>query len=166
MHPIFLHNVFYFAIHATRLCIWCHIPPLGYVKDTKSSAPASELSCLYMNEYEIYVSLISKLFTPHHNNFGTFRPKGSLFPRVADPKSKSFTIIYPLQGYVPRPFILISLSPWGDLIQVLPAVSFRKHKRYRLSYRGWALGTIKQFLFYPLFTKVSGQCALLTICYS
>ncbi len=35
----------------------------------------------------------------------------------------AFTL--PRQGYVPRPFISISLSPpEGDSIQVLPAVSF------------------------------------------
>ncbi len=52
----------------------------------------------------------------------------------------AFTLI-PLQGYVPKPFISILLSPLpeGDSIQVLPAVSFWKRERYRLSYRGWAL---------------------------
>ena len=48
---------------------------------------------------------------------------------------------FPLQGYVPRPFISISSSPLpkGDSIQVLPAVSFWKRERYRLSYRGYSL---------------------------
>ncbi len=50
----------------------------------------------------------------------------------------AFTL--PLQGYVPRPFISISLSD-GDSIQVLPAVSFFKRKRYWLSYRCWAILT-------------------------
>ncbi len=48
----------------------------------------------------------------------------------------AFTL--PLQGYVPRPFISISLSPLGDLIQVLLAVSFWKRERYQLSYQGRA----------------------------
>ncbi len=51
----------------------------------------------------------------------------------------AFTLI-PLQGHVPRPLISIFLSPppERDSIQVLPAVSFWKRERYRLSYRGWA----------------------------
>ncbi len=32
--------------------------------------------------------------------------------------------------------------PEGDSIQVLPGVSFWKRKRYRLSYRGWAVGIV------------------------
>ncbi len=79
-----------------------------------------------------------KIFYLVLSNFGTIMPKASLFLRAADPKSESFAITYPLQGCVPRSFISISLSPRGDSIQVLPAVSFQKHERYRLSYRGWA----------------------------
>ncbi len=66
---------------------------------------------------------------------------GALFPRTADPIFHESLCLHPiaLQGYVPRPFILISLSsPEGDSIQVLQAVSFWKCGRYRLSYRGWA----------------------------
>ncbi len=70
--------------------------------------------------------------------FWHFRAKASLFPRAADPKSESFAITYPLQGCVLRPFISIWLSPGGDSIQVLPAVSFWKRERYLLSYRGRA----------------------------
>ena len=66
---------------------------------------------------------------------------GALFPRTANPIFHEFLCLHPipLQGYVPRPFISISLSsPDGDSIQVLPAVIFWKCGRYRLSYRGWA----------------------------
>ncbi len=64
---------------------------------------------------------------------------GALFPRKADSIFHESWCLHPipLQGYVPRPFISISLSPpQGDSIQVLPAVSFWKREHYRLSYRG------------------------------
>ena len=47
----------------------------------------------------------------------------------------------PTAGLCPKTLhldIVISPPPWGDSIQVLPAVSFWKCERYRLSYRGWA----------------------------
>ncbi len=47
---------------------------------------------------------------------------------------------YPTAGLCPKTLHLdlVFPLPEGDLIQVLPAVSFRKRERYRLSYRGWA----------------------------
>ncbi len=61
-----------------------------------------------------------------------------MFPRTDDLIFYESLCLHPipLQGYVPRPFISISLSPpEGDSIHVLPAVSFWKRERYRLSYR-------------------------------
>ncbi len=68
-----------------------------------------------------------------------FRVKGFLVSKGGIRKSESFTITYQLQGCVPKTLHLdLVFPPWGDSIQVLPAVSFWKRERYRLSYRGWA----------------------------
>ncbi len=45
---------------------------------------------------------------------------------------------YPTAGLCPKTLHLDLVIPQGNSIQVLPAVSFWKRERYRLSYRGWA----------------------------
>ncbi len=59
--------------------------------------------CNSMMQLQIFFT-----FLTIYNNFGTFVPKASLFPRATDPKSESFAITYPLQGCVPRPPFLTS----------------------------------------------------------
>ncbi len=63
---------------------------------------------------------------------------GALFPRTADPIfHESLCLHPPTAGLCPKTLHLdLVIPPEGDSIQVLPAVSFWKRKRYRLSYRG------------------------------
>ncbi len=66
---------------------------------------------------------------------------GALFPRMANPIfHKSLCLHRPTAGFCPKTLHLdlVIPSPEKDLIQVLPAVSFWKRERYRLSYRGRA----------------------------
>ncbi len=65
---------------------------------------------------------------------------GALFPRTADPIfHESLCLHPPTAGLCPKTLHLdLVFPPEGDSIQVLPAVSFWKRERYRLSYQGRA----------------------------
>ena len=79
---------------------------------------------------------------------------GALFPRTADPIfHESLCLHPPTAELCPKTLHLDLVNPiWpeGDSIQVLPAVSFWKRERYRLSYQGRASST-------PIITVVPFQ---------
>ena len=81
---------------------------------------------------------------------------GALFPRTADPVfTNPYVFTFPLQGYVPRPFILISLSP--------PLGGIRSRSSQQQSVFGSANATDSATgagRFFPLFLSYPGDATL------
>ncbi len=81
-------------------------------------------------------------------NFGTEPNRNRKFWDRTEPEPKILEPIRPYYAFTlsrcrvmsqdPSSGSQLSFPPEGDLIQVLPAVSFGKRKRYQLSYGGWA----------------------------